>query len=110
MQQQGKEPGDHKGTEPWGPGARGDAEQQAGREDIRRAQEALKAKGLDPGPANGMMGPETEAALKVFQQREGLPVTGRLDDKTKQALGLGTGATRGKGGASPSQGPRGDTQ
>ena len=42
------------------------------REQVMAAQEALKQKGFDPGPADGMMGPKTQAALKEFQKSEQL--------------------------------------
>jgi peptidoglycan hydrolase-like protein with peptidoglycan-binding domain len=32
--------------------------------------------------ADGHFGPDTEEALKAFQQRAGLPDTGRADDQT----------------------------
>jgi len=61
-------------------------------EDVRRLQQALKDKGLDPGPINGVMGPKTQEAVRAFQQRQGLNATGRLDPQTQSALGLGIGA------------------
>ncbi len=59
--------------------------------DVQSAQQALKDKGQDPGPVDGIMGPKTQAALKQFQQDQGPEATGTLDDQTKQALGLETG-------------------
>jgi cytochrome c peroxidase/peptidoglycan hydrolase-like protein with peptidoglycan-binding domain len=58
---------------------------------IQQAQARLKAVGLDPGPIDGMMGSQTEAALRTYQQQQGLPVSGQLDTATLQAL-LATGA------------------
>ena len=54
--------------------------------DIQQAQARLKAVGLDPGPLDGTWGPQTEAALRAYQQQRGLPVSGQLDDATLQAL------------------------
>jgi peptidoglycan hydrolase-like protein with peptidoglycan-binding domain len=54
--------------------------------DVRSAQQALKGKGFDPGPIDGVMGPRTEAALKEFQQKENLTVTGSLDAETNARL------------------------
>jgi peptidoglycan hydrolase-like protein with peptidoglycan-binding domain len=34
------------------------------------------------------MGPRTSAALREFQQAEGLRVTGRLDSDTRSKLGI----------------------
>jgi Putative peptidoglycan binding domain len=58
---------------------------------IQQAQARRKAVGLDPGTIDGMMGSETEAALRTYQQQRGLPVSGQLDTATFQAL-LATGA------------------
>ena len=60
-----------------------------GRTDYREVQEALKAKGNDPGPIDGRMGPKTRAALKEFQQASGLKATGQLDNQTAEKLGVG---------------------
>ena len=59
-----------------------------GQERVRIAQEVLKDKGHDPGPIDGMMGPQTRAAIREFQKAEGLPRTGRLDGATVARLGL----------------------
>jgi peptidoglycan hydrolase-like protein with peptidoglycan-binding domain len=59
-----------------------------GSESIMKLQEALKAKGQDPGPVDGMMGPKTRGALKAFQEASGLKGSGRLDDQTAEKLGV----------------------
>jgi Putative peptidoglycan binding domain len=56
------------------------------KEQIQQVQERLKALGPDPGPIDGTMGAQTQAALRTFQQQRGLPVSGTLDDATRQAL------------------------
>lgn len=53
---------------------------------IKAAQAKLAELGFNPGPADGIMGPNTRAAIKAFQEKGNLPVTGELDDKTTQAL------------------------
>ena len=58
------------------------------RHDIREVQEALKAKGNDPGPIDGRMGSKTGAALKAFQQANGLKATGQMDNQTAEKLGI----------------------
>jgi peptidoglycan hydrolase-like protein with peptidoglycan-binding domain len=60
-----------------------------GSEDTKKIQEALKAKGQDPGPVDGVMGPKTRAAVKSFQEASGLKATGNVDDKTAEKLGVG---------------------
>jgi peptidoglycan hydrolase-like protein with peptidoglycan-binding domain len=59
-----------------------------GGKDTREVQEALKAKGNDPGPIDGRMGPKTRAALKAFQEASGLKGTGQLDNQTAEKLGI----------------------
>jgi peptidoglycan hydrolase-like protein with peptidoglycan-binding domain len=59
-----------------------------GRGDTQKLQEALKAKGHDPGPIDGIMGPKTRAALKAFQEASGITATGKLDDQTAEKLGV----------------------
>jgi hypothetical protein len=59
-----------------------------GRQEVKSAQEALKAKGYDAGASDGAMGPRTRAALRNFQKAEGLRATGRLDADTRSKLGV----------------------
>ena len=68
----------------------------ASRENNRQVQEALKAKGNDPGPIDGRMGPKTRAALKAFQEANGLKATGQLDNQTVEKLGVGKTTAMGK--------------
>jgi peptidoglycan hydrolase-like protein with peptidoglycan-binding domain len=58
------------------------------KQQVKAVQEALKEKGFDPGAIDGAMGPRTTAALREFQQAEGLRVTGRLDAGTRSRLGI----------------------
>jgi peptidoglycan hydrolase-like protein with peptidoglycan-binding domain len=55
---------------------------------VKQAQEKLSAAGQDAGPADGKMGPKTQAALKKFQESKGLQASGQLDQKTIAALGV----------------------
>ncbi len=36
--------------------------------EVKAAQQALRDKGYDPGPADGMMGPRTRAAVRDFHR------------------------------------------
>ncbi|HEX9872354.1 MAG TPA: peptidoglycan-binding domain-containing protein, partial [Candidatus Tectomicrobia bacterium] len=56
------------------------------REVLRDAQRQLKALGFDPGSTDGTFGPQTEAALRAYQQAHRLPETGRLDEVTLRSL------------------------
>ena len=49
----------------------------------------LKELGHDPGPIDGRLGLQTQAALKAFQTDYGLAATGEIDAETRAALGLG---------------------
>jgi peptidoglycan hydrolase-like protein with peptidoglycan-binding domain len=69
---------------------------------IKEAQQQLKQKGFYQGQVDGKMGPETEAALRRFQQSSGLPVTAQLDQETLQRLSGSSGEMgSGSSGASP---------
>jgi Putative peptidoglycan binding domain len=57
--------------------------------DVRSAQQALQAQGFAPGPIDGVMGPRTSAAVRDFQQKENLTVTGQLDAETRARLTAG---------------------
>jgi hyperosmotically inducible protein len=62
---------------------------------VAAAQQALKTNGYNPGPIDGYMGPQTTGAVREYQQREQLQVTGQLDPDTLGRLGIGVGgATR----------------
>ena len=71
---------------------------------VKQAQEQLSSMGHDAGPADGIMGPKTQAAVKEFQQSKGLQASGRLDNQTLAALQTGgnEGAPRGQSSGSQS--------
>jgi hypothetical protein len=60
----------------------------AGSEQVKSVQKALQDKGMDPGPIDGIMGPKTMAALKAFQKDQKLTESGKLDDQTREKLGV----------------------
>ena len=66
---------------------------------VKQTQEKLSAAGHEAGPADGKMGPKTQAALKEFQQSKGLEASGRIDQQTLAELGIS-----GEGSASSSTG------
>ena len=53
---------------------------------IMQAQVVLDRQGFGPGIIDGKMGISTTNALQGFQEAHGLPVTGKLDAATQQAL------------------------
>ncbi|MDH3600166.1 MAG: peptidoglycan-binding protein, partial [Candidatus Tectomicrobia bacterium] len=55
---------------------------------IRRLQERLLAIGFDPGPIDGIYGPQTRQALSHFQKAYSLGATGELNEVTRKVLGL----------------------
>lgn len=57
-------------------------------DDVKKAQEALKALGHDLSKhgVDGIFGAETEAAVKAFQELNGLEITGIIDEATLAAL------------------------
>ncbi len=57
------------------------------RHETAALQIALKARGLYPGPLDGIAGGGTVSALSSFQSRAGLPASGRLDRRSRLALG-----------------------
>ena len=58
------------------------------REDVRSVQEALKGKGHNPGPVDGVIGPRTQQALRAFQRAQNIQTSGQLDSSTASALGV----------------------
>jgi len=56
---------------------------------VRRIQSALKQAGSEPGDIDGIYGHDTETALKDFQSRQALAVTGKVTDETWTQLMAG---------------------
>ena len=53
---------------------------------IVAAQTALAQRGYYQGPIDGVLGPQTRAAIRSFQAHQGSPVTGQVDDRLIRAL------------------------
>ncbi len=58
---------------------------------VRNVQTELKNLGFYYGDVNGQANPETTAAVRRYQIRNGLEVTGTLNPETLGALGMGPG-------------------
>ena len=56
---------------------------------VAAAQRELAKLGYYQGSIDGVIGPETDKAVRWFQSVDKLPVTGQLDDRTLQALQVG---------------------
>jgi peptidoglycan hydrolase-like protein with peptidoglycan-binding domain len=56
------------------------------RGEIQVAEGHLKDFGFDPGPVDGLFTAETQLAVRAFQARYGLPVSGLLDYATRLQL------------------------
>jgi hypothetical protein len=61
-------------------------------EEVREIQSLLASRGFDPGPADGIFGPRTTAAVIKFQQQQGLVPDGVVGPLTRDALGAGAGS------------------
>jgi hypothetical protein len=58
------------------------------------AQTKLAAQNFDPGKLDGVLGRQTTATIKSFQQSAGLPQTGALDAATLEKLGIGVSTSK----------------
>jgi peptidoglycan hydrolase-like protein with peptidoglycan-binding domain len=61
---------------------------------IQVAEARLRDFGFDPGPIDGIFTAQTQAAVRAFQARYGLPVSGLLDRATREELKLGVDPKR----------------
>lgn len=69
---------------------------------VKEAQQALKDKGYDPGPVDGVMGTKTKDAIKSFQSASNLQATGTLDAQTADKLGVHSGSSSSRSSSSSS--------
>ena len=58
------------------------------KDDMRKVEEALKTKGYDPGKIDGVVDDANRAAIRSFQKDKTLPITGTVDSRTAQELGV----------------------
>ena len=56
--------------------------------EIEQIQRGLAKQGYDPGLADGVAGPRTEAAIKAFQRDQGVIADGQLTPGLKRQLGV----------------------
>ncbi|MEP1206507.1 MAG: peptidoglycan-binding protein [Rhizobiaceae bacterium] len=55
---------------------------------VKKAQTMLNDRGFNVGEPDGLIGPKTKQAIMEFQKDAGIPITGKVDNKTLQALEL----------------------
>src|SRR5919206_1426932 len=60
----------------------------ATKEQIKQAQTLLKGRGLYAGEASGKLDEQTRAALRKYQEAEGLKVTGTLNGATLEKMSI----------------------
>jgi peptidoglycan hydrolase-like protein with peptidoglycan-binding domain len=58
------------------------------KENLKLVQECLKAEGVYAGPTDGEMNAQTEAALRAYQAKQGIPASGAADEATLKQLQL----------------------
>ena len=56
-------------------------------EQMKLTQETLRDLGYISGPIDGIMGPQTEQAVRKFQDAYGINTSGHIDNQTLYALG-----------------------
>jgi peptidoglycan hydrolase-like protein with peptidoglycan-binding domain len=71
-----------KGTE----SQTGQIARQLDNKQVRELQKILTEKGYNAGTVDGIIGPNTQQALRGFQESQGLAATGKPDQDTLQAL------------------------
>jgi len=54
--------------------------------DVAEVQRRLNERGYSAGPADGVLGPQTAAAIRSYQTDYGLPVTGDVDERFVEHL------------------------
>jgi peptidoglycan hydrolase-like protein with peptidoglycan-binding domain len=56
--------------------------------EIKKMQQTLREKGHDPGKVDGVFGLRTRASIRAYQKAENLPITGQVDSRTADGLGV----------------------
>ena len=56
------------------------------KDNLKLVQQRLQAEGVYAGPLDGELNAQTEAALRQYQQKQGIPVSGAPDEQTLKEL------------------------
>ncbi len=73
-------------------------------------QKALKEQGFYYGDVTGKKNSDTTAAIRRYQIRNGLQITGEIDAETLRSLGVGAGAARSKAQPPATEAPEEESQ
>jgi peptidoglycan hydrolase-like protein with peptidoglycan-binding domain len=68
--------------------------------ETRQLQQALRDRGFDPGPVDGISGPRTREAVMEWQRQNNMAATGRADQQMLSSLGVTAGGARSAQGGS----------
>jgi peptidoglycan hydrolase-like protein with peptidoglycan-binding domain len=63
------------------------------KDNVKLIQERLTAEGVYAGPIDGELNAQTEAALRQYQAKQGIPVSGAADEATLRELQIRLPAT-----------------
>jgi peptidoglycan hydrolase-like protein with peptidoglycan-binding domain len=58
------------------------------KDNLKLVRARLQAEGVYAGPVDGELNAQTEAALRAYQQKQGIPVSGAADEATLKQLQL----------------------
>ena len=75
---------------------------QSSKSDVKLVQQKLKNWGYYKGSVDGIYGPKTKEAVRLFQKRNGLTVDGIVGNKTLAAMGISQSKLSGSGNSSSS--------
>jgi membrane-bound lytic murein transglycosylase B len=64
------------------------------KDNLKLVQARLQAEGVYAGPVDGELNAQTEAALRQYQQKQGIPVSGAADEATLKQLQIDLPASR----------------
>jgi peptidoglycan hydrolase-like protein with peptidoglycan-binding domain len=63
------------------------------KDNVKLIQERLTAEGVYAGPIDGELNAQTEAALRQYQAKQGIPISGAADEVTLRELQIRLPAT-----------------
>ena len=78
------------------PGAHQRGTPELSKNDMQKVEEALHAKGYKVGKIDGTADDDARKAIRSFQQDNGLPITGMVDQRTADRLGVRFSAKGGR--------------